>query len=46
MHGYWVVHEAVLQWRGADGARQVPGAEVAVVSADGGPIAGCILLTS
>ena len=46
MHGYWVVHEAVLQLRGAAGARQVPGAEVAVVSAGGGPIAGCILLTA
>ena len=46
MHGYWVVHEAVLQLRGAAGARQVPGAEVAVVSAGGGPIAGCMLLTS
>ena len=46
MHGYWVVHEAVLQLRGAAGARQVPGAEVAVVSVGGGPIAGCILLTS
>jgi acetyl-CoA acetyltransferase len=46
MHGYWVVHEAVLQLRGAAGPRQVPGAEVAVVSAGGGPIAGCILLTS
>jgi acetyl-CoA acetyltransferase len=46
MHGYWVVHEAVLQLRGAAGPRQVPGAEVAVVSAGGGPIAGCMLLTS
>jgi acetyl-CoA acetyltransferase len=46
MHGYWVVHEAVLQLRGAAGGRQVPGAEVAVVSAGGGPIAGCMLLTS
>jgi acetyl-CoA acetyltransferase len=46
MHGYWVVHEAVLQLRGTAGARQVPGAEVAVASAGGGPIAGCILLTS
>jgi acetyl-CoA acetyltransferase len=46
MHGYWVVHEAVLQLRGTAGTRQVPGAEVAVVSAGGGPIAGCILLTS
>jgi acetyl-CoA acetyltransferase len=46
MHGYWVVHEAVLQLRGIAGVRQVPGAEVAVVSAGGGPIAGCMLLTS
>jgi acetyl-CoA acetyltransferase len=46
MHGYWVLYEAVLQLRGAAGGRQVPGAEVAVVSAGGGPIAGCILLTS
>ncbi|MCZ7528560.1 MAG: thiolase family protein [Acidimicrobiia bacterium] len=45
MHGYWVVHEAVLQLRGAAGERQVPGAEVAAVSAGGGPIAGCMLLT-
>src|SRR3984893_7520001 len=45
MHGYWVLHEAVLQLRGTAGGRQVPGAEVAVVSAGGGPIAGCVLLT-
>jgi acetyl-CoA acetyltransferase len=45
MHGYWVLHEAVLQLRGTAGSRQVPGAEVAVVSAGGGPIAGCVLLT-
>jgi acetyl-CoA acetyltransferase len=46
MHGYWVLHEACLQLRGAAGDRQVPGdPEVAVVSAGGGPIAGCILLT-
>jgi acetyl-CoA acetyltransferase len=45
MHGYWVLHEALLQLRGTAGGRQVPGAEVAVVSAGGGPIAGCVLLT-
>ena len=47
MHGYWVLHEACLQLRGAAGARQVPRRpEVAVVSAGGGPIAGCLLLTA
>jgi acetyl-CoA acetyltransferase len=46
LHGYWVLHEACVQLRGAAGARQVAGdPQVAVVSAGGGPIAGCILLT-
>jgi acetyl-CoA acetyltransferase len=45
MHGYWVLHEACLQLRGEAGPRQVSDAEVAVVSAGGGPIAGCLLLT-
>lgn len=46
MHGYWVLHEACLQLRGAAGERQVPSQpEVAVVSVGGGPIAGCMLLT-
>jgi acetyl-CoA acetyltransferase len=46
MHGYWVLHEACLQLRGAAGARQVPRQpEVAVVSNGGGPIAGCMLVT-
>ncbi len=45
MHGYWVLHEAVAQLRGAAGDRQVSDAEVAVVAAGGGPIAGCMLLT-
>jgi acetyl-CoA acetyltransferase len=46
MHGYWVLHEACLQLRGEAGERQVPRQpEVAVVSAGGGPIAGCVLLT-
>ena len=46
MHGYWVLHEACLQLRGQAGARQVPRHEVAVVSNGGGPIAGCMLLTT
>ena len=46
MHGYWVLHEACLQLRGQAGRRQlrrIP--ETAVVTAGGGPIAGCMLLT-
>jgi acetyl-CoA acetyltransferase len=46
MHGYWTLHEAITQLRGAAGARQVPGAEVAAVAVGGGPIAGCMLLTT
>ncbi len=46
MHGYWVLHEACLQLRGDAGECQVQSQpEVAVVSAGGGPIAGCMLLT-
>jgi acetyl-CoA acetyltransferase len=46
MHGYWVVHEACVQLRGAAGERQVAvQPEVAVVSNGGGLIAGCLLLT-
>lgn len=46
MHGYWVLHEACLQLRGEAGERQVQRQpQVAVVSAGGGPIAGCMLLT-
>ena len=46
MHGYWVLHEACVQLRGDAGERQIRAQpEVAVVSAGGGPIAGCILLT-
>jgi hypothetical protein len=33
------------QVRGECGERQVPGCEVALVAAGGGPIAGCLLLT-
>jgi acetyl-CoA acetyltransferase len=47
MHGYWVLHEACLQLRGQAGERQVGDSpQVAVVSNGGGPIAGCMLLTS
>jgi acetyl-CoA acetyltransferase/uncharacterized OB-fold protein len=46
LHGFGHLHEAVLQLRGGAGDRQVPGARVAVVSAGGGPVAGCVLLTS
>jgi acetyl-CoA acetyltransferase len=45
MHGYWVLHEAVLQLRHQAGTRQVAKAEVAGVAVGGGPIAGCMLLT-
>jgi acetyl-CoA acetyltransferase len=46
LHGYGMLHEAVVQLRGAGGARQVAGRpEVAVASAGGGPLAGCLLLT-
>jgi acetyl-CoA acetyltransferase len=45
LHGYWLLHEAVTQLRGHAGVRQVPNAEVAVVSAGGGHRMGCILLT-
>jgi acetyl-CoA acetyltransferase len=46
MHGYWVLHEACLQLRGDAGPRQLSARpEVAVASAGGGPIAGCMVLT-
>jgi acetyl-CoA acetyltransferase/uncharacterized OB-fold protein len=43
-HGMGFVHEAVVQLRGDGGARQVPGARVAVVSSGGLTPAGVILL--
>ena len=47
MHGYWLLHEACLQLRGQAGERQVTKRpEVAVAAAGGGPIAGCMLLSS
>lgn len=46
MHGYWVLHEACQQLRGVAGATALTKRpEVAVVSAGGGPIAGCVLLS-
>jgi acetyl-CoA acetyltransferase len=47
LHGYGFLHEACLQLWGEAGARQVPGGpEVAVAAAGGGPLAGCLLLTT
>lgn len=46
MHGYWVLHEACQQLRGHAGPTALAKRpEVAVVSAGGGPIAGCVLLS-
>jgi acetyl-CoA acetyltransferase/uncharacterized OB-fold protein len=45
-HGYGFLHEAVVQLRGDGGARQVQGAEVALVSTGGGVPGGCMLLTT
>lgn len=45
LHGWGLLHEACVQLRREAGDRQVGDAEVAVVSAGGGPIAGCLLLT-
>jgi acetyl-CoA acetyltransferase len=46
LHGFGHVHEAVQQLWGRADARQVPGAEVAVVANGGGPVAGVLLLTA
>ncbi|HKT03720.1 MAG TPA: OB-fold domain-containing protein [Rugosimonospora sp.] len=43
-HGMGFFHEAVVQLRGEGGARQVPGARVAVVSAGGLTPSGVVLL--
>jgi acetyl-CoA acetyltransferase len=45
LHGYGLIQEAVVQLRHNAGERQVPNAEVALVSNGGGPIAGALLLT-
>jgi acetyl-CoA acetyltransferase/uncharacterized OB-fold protein len=44
-HGMGLMHEAVVQLRGDGGARQVAGAEVAVVSSGGLTPSGALLLT-
>ena len=44
LHGYGFVREAVLQLRGEAGARQVPNARVAAVTAGGGIPSGAMLL--
>jgi len=46
LHGYGYLFEACAQVRGEATGRQVDGAEVAVVAAGGGPLGGCMLLTS
>lgn len=47
MHGYWLLHEACLQLRGQADERQLTKRpELAVAAAGGGPIAGCLLLSS
>jgi acetyl-CoA acetyltransferase len=43
-HGMGLMHEAIVQLRGDGGARQVPGAQVAVVSSGGLTPGGVILL--
>jgi acetyl-CoA acetyltransferase len=46
LHGFGLLHEAVVQLRGDGGDRQIATPpEVAVVAAGGGPLAGCVLLT-
>ena len=45
LHGFGLIHEAIVQLRGDGGDRQVPGAEVALVTTGGGTPGGCALLT-
>jgi acetyl-CoA acetyltransferase len=44
MHGFGHLHEAVLQLRGAAGARQIGNAKVSVVGNGGGSLGGAVLL--
>jgi acetyl-CoA acetyltransferase/uncharacterized OB-fold protein len=44
-HGFGFLHEAIVQLRGDGGERQVPDAQVAVVSTGGGTPGGCFLFT-
>jgi acetyl-CoA acetyltransferase len=45
LHGFGLLHEAVVQLRGEAGERQVTDAEISFVGAGGGPLGGCMLLT-
>jgi acetyl-CoA acetyltransferase len=46
LHGYGLLHEAVVQLRGEGGERQVAGSpRVGVAAAGGGPLGGCLLVT-
>jgi acetyl-CoA acetyltransferase len=45
LHGFGLIHEAIVQLRGDGGARQVPDAEVALVATGGGTPGGCALFT-
>jgi acetyl-CoA acetyltransferase len=46
LHGFGLIHEAVLQLRGEAAGRQLTAPTVAAVGNGGGPIAGAMLLTS
>jgi acetyl-CoA acetyltransferase len=46
LHSFGHLYEACVQLRGVAGERQVPGAQVAAVSAGAGPLASCLLLTA
>jgi acetyl-CoA acetyltransferase/uncharacterized OB-fold protein len=45
LHGFGLIHEAIVQLRGQGGDRQVAGAEVVVVGTGGGVPGGCALFT-
>lgn len=45
LHGFGLLHEAVLQLRGEAVGRQMDSPEVLAVGAGGGPVGGCMLLT-
>ena len=45
LHGFGLLHEAIIQLQGDAAGRQVRDARVAVAAAGGGPLGGCLLLT-